>query len=62
MAEQYHLRTNDPELILSIRHEQSRAQLNKSEVLELLVRAGIEHLRQEREHAAHDAFRDRENR
>lgn len=60
--EQFHLRTDDEELILSIKYEQRRAKLSKSGAVELLVRAGIEHLRQEREHAAQQAFADRENR
>lgn len=50
--EQFHLRTDDVELILSIRHEQRRAGLSRSRAVDLLVRAGVEHLRMLREQAA----------
>lgn len=60
--EQYHLRTEDAELIRSIEYERKRTGLSKSRVIRLLVEAGIEHLRQEREHAAQQAFANRENR
>lgn len=47
--EQYHLRTDDVELVLSIEHERRRAGLSKSRAMEMLVRAGLEQLRWRRE-------------
>lgn len=55
--EQFHFRTDDAELILSIRHEQRRAGLSrKSEIVELLLRAGLEQLRGLREQTALESY------
>lgn len=50
--EQFHLRSDDAELILSIKYEQSRAGLSKSGAVELLLRAGVEQMRWRREQEA----------
>lgn len=49
---QFHFRTEDEELILSIEHEQRRAGLSGSAAVQALVRSGIEHSRWLREQEA----------
>ena len=53
---QFCFRSDDPELQAAIEHEMVRQKCGKSAALLVIVQAGLEHLRQQRDLAAHHVY------